>query len=872
VVSSEPLYILIVDSNEIAPSDSSLIAENDSLTSAIEDSSSMSIWDELGIKIAPDTLGAEVEYNASDSILYDIANEKLYLYGNAYLKYDAIELTAAYVVYDAVEKTLYAEGVIDSLGNMIGRPVLTENEVDYEGDKMSYNFDTRKGRISELGTTDDKGGYLRGAEVLKNEHDELFASDAYYTTCEHEDPHFKIDVDKVKVIPDKLIVTGPANLVIADVKTPLVLPFAIFPLSKGRASGVILPKYGKDRLGYNLRGGGYYWAVNDYLDLAATGDIYTNGTWKANLGSTYKVRYRYSGDIRLSYGVRNTGDRITPDFRQNKDFQVNWSHRMDPKARPNSNFSASVRFGTSSYNQNYNYYNEDVLENTYASSIAWTYNFPRSPINMSVKAGHDQNTNTGKVNIRFPQVSLGASTFYPFKAKLSKGKKQWYEKIGVTYKFNAENSVSTGDSIIFDQETIDLFRYGAKHTLNINSSYTVLKHFRLTPRFNYTERWNFSTLNQSWDETVYLPGDTVDSEILVDTLDGQIIDTENFGFNAVRDFGTGVNLSTRVYGMFNIDRGNVKAIRHVMSPSLGFSYRPDFGTDYWGYYDDLIYGNGLDIDTLIYDLTPSDWRLYGQAPKGLSSSINFSIDNNIEMKTLSAKDTVETEQKIKLLESISARTSYNVAAEEYHLAPISLSARTKILKKINLNANAIMDPYGFDEENGDRIPTYLWVQDRKLARLSSASVTIGGSFSSKELEQYVSNKGSVEELEDIYLNPDSYIDYNNPWSFNINYRLGVNRTIESATEDTITFTQQINLGTNLNITPKWKLIVSSGYDFTNQQIARSTIDIARDLHCWEMSVSASPFGSYKYYFFRINVKSAVLQDLKLSRRRDFFDF
>jgi len=310
-----------VDSNEIELSDSSLLAENDSLIATISDSTSQSIWDQLGVKIAPDTLEAAVEYNATDSIIYDIANEMLYLYGDAYLKYDRIELTAAYVVYNAQEKTLYAEGIIDSLGNITGKPVLTENEVEYEGDKMSYNFDTRKGRISDLSTVDDKGGYLRGAEVLKNEHNELFASDAYYTTCEHDDPHFKIDVDKVKVIPDKLIITGPANLVIADVKTPLVLPFAIFPLSKGRASGVILPKYAKsEQLGFGLRGGGYYWAVNDYMDLAATGDIHTNGSWKLNLGSTYKVRYRYNGNVSLNYGLINEGDRITPEFGQRRNF------------------------------------------------------------------------------------------------------------------------------------------------------------------------------------------------------------------------------------------------------------------------------------------------------------------------------------------------------------------------------------------------------------------------------------------------------------------------------------------------------------------------------------------------------------------------
>jgi len=830
------------------------------------------------INISPDALDESITYDAEDSIIYDIVNEKIYLYGDAKVIKGKIELYAEYIIFDYLKQIVSAEGKKDSLGNWVGQPFFKEGEESFGAESMSYNFKSKKGKLSQV-VTQEGEGYIRSEQVRKNEYDEMFGRHTYYTTCNHEHPHFRIESEKVKIIPNELIVTGPAKLFIDDVPTPLILPFGIFPLTEGRRSGIILPSYGRSPgLGFYLIGGGFYFGMNDYVDLAIKGDIYTRGSWKLNLLSSYKKKYKYNGRFNINFGKINNGDVIAKDFATNREFKIYWTHNEDPKAHPNSSFNASVNLGTSSYARSFTTNSNDYLANTLASSISYSNNLPRTPFNFTAAFRHSQNTGNRSVSVTLPELNVNMQRIYPFKRKVKKGKTQWFEKIGMTYRGNLKNSVEIADSLFFKKQVFDEIQNGIKHSIPINTSFNLLKYITVSPNFNYDEFWYTKSTEKTWDPTylydtisVQLYDSTItDNDSMVyeiETIYGSVNERIVSGFKSARQFNLSLSTNTRLYGILQFKKGAIRAIRHVARPSLSYNFRPNFGSDKFGYYKTV----QTSEDGSFVDYSIFEDQIYSGPSRGKSSSLVFSLDNNFEMKVKSRKDTSQQLKKVKILESLNFRTSYNFAADSLKMADISVTARATILNKIKLNYSSSFSPYTVNN-NGSKVDKFQWGENKSLARLTRMNVGINTSLSSKKKgNNNVSTRGTAEEREDVLNNLDSFIDFKIPWKISLGYNLNITRSFSSGEADD-NITQTLNATLDMNITPKWKVNIRSGYDFVRKDLAFTTIDLYRDLHCWNMSFNWVPNGNARRYEFVIRANSSMLQDLKLQRRRNWYDF
>lgn len=800
------------------------------------------------IKESPDGLDSKVTYSARDSIWYDITNQRVHLTGAAQVTYKDITLEADSIVFDWKNNIVYAIGRKDSTGKVLNRPTFTQGDRKYDANEIHYNFKTSKGKISEILTQEDEG-YIR-SEVVKRMPDEvLFGSHNVYTTCNKDHPHFYIGSSKIKVNPGKSIVSGPANLVVADVPTPLFLPFGIFPLNAKRKSGIIFPEYGEDQnRGFFLRNGGYYFGISDQVDLALTGDIYSKGSWKAVAASRFSKRYKFNGDFRMTFANERFFSNELNDYTSNKQFNVAARYNQDGKARPNSRFSATVNFGTSGFNQlfasntNFNY-----LNNTYQSSISYSQSIPYSPFNFTISADHTQSTLTHLVSVSLPTFAFNMNTIYPFRRPLSIGKERWYEKIGFSYNMNAENQVSNIDSLFFSASTIRNLQTGIRHNIPVSAPFQVFKHLTITPGFNYSEIWSLQTTRQYWNpETSIIEYDTVQ------------------GFATTRDFNFSVSTSTRVYGILKFKKGKLKAIRHVITPSIGMSYHPDFSEPQWNTYKTVQIDE--EGNTRRYSIFSNS--IYGGPGQGKSGSINFSLGNNLEMKVFSKKDTVAQTRKVKLLDALNFGGSYNLAADSLNLSVISITGRTKLIDKFDINFGTRFDPYIADS-NGRRLNQFEWDVNHRLARLTNANLSVGTNFQSK--------KGTVTELTEAqrdYLSYSTgdYISFDVPWNLNLSYSLFLQSVNSEQGDDSLTFTQTLNISGGLNLTRNWKITASTSYDFVNKEFPTATLGIYRDLHCWEMSIQWVPFGIRPSYSFVLRVKASVLQDLKLPKRSDWNEF
>lgn len=825
------------------------------------------IEDTIKLPMAVGDLTEIITYEAKDSIIYDIENEMIHLYNGSQVKYDETEISASETHFNYVKKTVTANSEKKAENEKKEKVVLLQDGKEYKGDKMVYNFESKKGKINDMLTTDDSEGFVHGEEVKINEHGELFGKNAYYTTCEHEEPHFHINVDKVKIIPDKFFVSGPANLVIADVPTPLVLPFAVFPLNmnENRSSGVIFPSYGQSPgLGFYLQQGGYYWAVNDYMDLALLGDIYTNGSWRASIASQYKMRYRYSGDLKLSIGRILQNDRITPNFIKNNEYKINWNHRQDAKARPNSTFSANVNITSSNFQRSYTTQTQRDLNNVFSSSISYNYNFPRSPFSLSTSARHSQNVNTNSFNLTLPSVNLNMSTIYPFEKKVRAGSKKWYENTKISYSGSFKNSLSTLDSLIFEKETYRNFETDITHSIPISTQFKLFKQFNLNPGIRYTEKWFFERLKHTFDKDSIPAGSETAGVLVTDTMRG---------FTQSREFSSiGLSLSTNLYGIFNFKRGKIKAIRHVLSPSISYNFLPDFSASFWKNYNEVIVNNenGM-IDTVYLS------RFIGSSTsRNQQSSLSFGLGNRFDMKVRTPKDSINKEKKIELLRSLNLNSSYNFAADSFKMANISMRASANFLNRFNLNFNSSFSPYVFDKDSNRRVDKYLLLENRQLARFNNATLTVNTNFSSSDVKDYFSDKGNESDILEINENRERFLDFNQQWNVRLSYSFGLQKLLNYSNEneiDSIAISQNnLNVTFDLNLTDKWKISGGSGYDFVQKEVTYTNLNITRDLHCWQMSFNLVPFGALRSYNFRINVKAAVLQDLKLTRVRSWYDF
>jgi LptD protein len=791
-------------------------------------------------------LKEKVNYSASDSMLIDQINQKAYLFNNAVVLYDGLTLKAGYIEIDFGKSVMYATTIKDSAGKDSQKPYFEQGEDKFTAGGIHYNFKTKKGKITDV-ITQQGEGYIHGKSIKKDTNNVYYVGNGEYTTCDLEHPHFYIGAKKIKIIPDDKIITGPAVLWIADIPTPLAIPFGYFPNKKGRASGVIFPTYGEStNLGFFLRDGGFYIGTNEHIDMALLGDVYSNGSFGAKINSNYKKRYRYGGGVNLSYSRFIEGDVTLPNSTTRNDFFVRWTHTQDPKSRPNSRFSANVNAGSSSFNKYNGSVTGDYLSNTFQSNIAYSKTFVGTPFTFSANARHSQNTITKKVDISLPELALTMNRLYPFKNK-NRVRVKWYDKIGLSPSLNARNDINSTDTTLFTNQTLYKMRNGVRFNMPISTSFNVLKYFVFTPTINTASNLYFQTINKRYDSNV--------NYIFTDTV---------IGAKVANDFSVSSGLSTRIYGNYYFKTKRLKQIRHVIAPTLSASYRPDFSESQYGYYRSV----QSDAEGTLKQYSIFEQGIYGGPQAGKSGLVGFNMNNSLEAKIRHATDSGNVDTKLPLLESFNMGCSYNLAATSYNWSAISFSGNTRLFKIINVNASASLDPYQIDSV-GNRVEKFEWDNGR-IGRLTNSTMSLSTNFHSKEgtsTKPKTSAAGTADELDYINNHPEAYIDFNIPWSLNVYYNLNY-----SAYGLTKTTTQSVSFNGDVSLTKKWKIGVTSGYDFTQKQVTLTSVNVYRDLHCWEMRFNWVPFGFRQSFSLDINVKSSVLRDLKLSRRKGWQDF
>ncbi len=831
--------------------------------------------DTLAQKISKDELNARVEYKAKDSTIFDLAHKKVFLYGNAVINYDDINLQAAFVEIDFEKNEVYATGMPDSTGKMAGLPVFKQGDQSFKSRILRYNYKSKKGFINKV-MTEDGNGYLHGETVKKEGDDVINISKGSYTTCDlEENPHFEFRYNKSKVIPKKRIVTGPAYLVVEQVPTPLMIPFGFFPNRQGQRSGIILPTFGESaERGFYFEGGGYYFYINDYLDFKVVADIYTLGSWAVRPSFRYKKRYKYTGSANIGYAINITGTEGAPDYTKQRDFKIQWSHQQDPKARPRSTFSADVNIVSSTFNHYNPSTTQDYLSNTFQSSIAYQTSFGDKYF-LTINASHNQNTLTKVVTVTLPELSFSINRFNPFDSKKRVGPAKWYNNISMNYNLNAKNTVTTGDSIILTPQALDLMQNGIRHSLPISSPVKLLKYFNWTNSIGINDRMYFQSYRKYWSYDTLISGsDTTIGYVARDTIPG---------FNNLFDYSFSSSLTTKLYGMIQFGKKfPINAIRHVFTPTISFSYKPDFGTDFWGYYDSYIDTIGREIYYSKYE-----GAVYGAPTAGKSNLISFNFANNLEMKIRSRKDTITGTKKMGLIDNFTISFSYDFARDSLNWSPVSLSGRTRLFKNLDISYRSQLDPYILDSTGTRNLNRTEWSVNHRLLRLRQTNwaVSLNYRVNSNDIgkkgekktpapKPEVPKAGQEAEMEEIKLNPDDYIDWSIPWDLNFSYTFNytvVRNYKDYVLDKTSTIVQTLGVNGNISVTPKWKIGFMTGWDFVHNDLSYTSISIYRDLHCWEMRFNWIPIGYQKSWNFTINAKASILQDMKLNKKKDFRD-
>ena len=780
----------------------------------------------------------EIKQFAEDSLKLSINDKKAYLYGNAKIEYKNTTITASYIEIDWDENTIYASFTKDSTGNKIGRPLFTEENESFTAEEITYNFKTKKCSVKKI-TTQEGEGYILGQTVKKVTDDIFYLHKGDYTTCDAEKPHFSIRANKIKIIPGEKIITGPAYLTFFGIPTPLFFPFGYFPNNDKKSSGIIVPSYGESaNMGFFLKDGGYYFTLSDKIDLSLKSDIYTQGSWNLKSLLRYKNRYKYNGNFNLSYGNMKNSYIGFPDYSEKKDFHVKWSHKQDQKANPSLTFSANVEAGSSTYHRNNSYNDDDYLKNTMSSNISlsksWNDGFFNN-LNLSLR--HSQNTSNNNISLTLPDISLNSKRVYPFKLLGSSVKQQWHDKISIKYGMTTKNTISTHEDSLFHYTALTKFRNGMKHNIPISTSIQVFKHFNLTPSLNLTERWYLNQIEKTWNQH--------DSTVTTDTI-------HKFTRGHDYNFSTGIN--TKIYGLIEFEKSNIAAIRHVISPSISFSYNPDFSKEKYGYYKTVQKNADGEIET--YSIMKNG--IYGSPSNRENGNINFSLGNILEMKIKNKKDTAEAFKKIKLIESLGISSSYNIFLDSLNFTNIKLNARTRLLDIFDITFSSDYDPYITNSDKTNRINQFEFATNKRLARLKSFTTSIGLNISDGDFNPEKEN--NKEENETDF--------YAIPWSLSAHYALTYDKKHNiAAFADT---TQSLTFSGNLKITKNWKIGFRSGYDFDEKELTYSSVDVYRDLHCWEMLFNWIPLGYHQSYTLTIRVKAAVLRDLKYEKKKDWF--
>lgn len=819
--------------------------------------------DTFQVRMSPDSIDAPVTFKAEDSMILDIPAQKIYIYNKAQVAFKDVKLEAAVIQLDQPSQILTAYSVKDSVGMPAGVPAFTQGESAFTSDTIRYNFKTQRGLT--IGTYTQEGEmFIYGEKVKRIDPQTFFAEKARFTSCNYDTPHFAFRTRRVKFISEKLAVTGFVRPEFEGVPIPIGLPFGLFPLKTGRRTGILAPQpVVNEQLGFGLEGLGYYKTFGEYWDATVRANIYSYGSWNLFLTPTYRKRYRYNGGFNLSYMNNQLGFKGDPDFRPaTRNFALRWNHTVDGKARPGQSFSASVNIATSLFNQFFPNNAQQNFDNSLNSSIAYQKTWAGKPFNLTLSANHNQNTLQRVYNISLPDAGFTVNTIFPFQRKNPVGAPKWYEKLGVAYNGSFFNRFSFIDSNFSWQHLLDTFDWGARHSIPIQLSLPAMGPFQVGPAISYSEVWHSRSFLRSWD-----------------AVNKRVQTTTERGFFRERQMSVGLNVSTALFGTKNFKRTHgVQAIRHVVRPTIGFSYVPDINRNRWYQVQVDTLGNRLWFDRL-------NGATATQIPDFRSANLSFVLDNNLEMKVRKKGDTTEEgSKKVRLIDGFGLNGNYNILRDSFNLSDFQFYLRSNFFEKINLTASANISPYQQDAQ-GRLINRYMWQGNRfSLGRFTGGFVSISTDFKSKpkdekkaaERQQLLRNRRNdldeaSREMGMIQNNPEEFADFNVPWSINLGYALNFTRVPRpNFSGFTTQLNQSINFNGDFNLTEKWKVMYQGNFDIQARKIQFLTTSITRDLHCWQMSLNVTPVGIMRSFNISINAKSQLLRDLRINRSRFFY--
>lgn len=832
------------------------------------------------VRKSKSALEEPVSYSAKDSITFDYTNSRAHLFGGSQVNYQNLQLTADDISLSLDSSLVHASGRPDSTGAIQGKPLFKQGEDEYEPDRISYNFKTRKAFISNVYTQEGEG-FMQSREGKRDSSGVMYVQNGKYTTCDAEHPHFYVSLTRAKMHPGKNVIFGPAYLVVEDVPLPLAIPYGFFPFSSSYKSGFIMPTYGDETTrGFYLRDGGYYFAINDKVDLKVLGEFYTKGSWGLSAQTNYKKRYRFGGNFYFSYQNTKEGEKNMPDYSVSKSFKLTWSHRQDAKANPTQSFSASVNFATSSYERNNltSMYNpESYTQSTRTSSVSYSKSFSKVGLTLSGTFNLSQNMRDSSISVTLPTLSISQSRFNPFKRKKAAGKERWYEKIAMSYTGTLANSINTKEDKLFHSSLVKDWRNGMRHQVPISASFSVLNYINVTPSFTFTDRMYTHKVMQGWD--------TERQDVQRDTV---------YGFYNVYNYNMSISANTKLYGMYRpmpwFGGKKIAAIRHVFTPTVSFSYAPDFSQSRFGFYDSYVKtdANG-NVSTVRY--SPFSGMMYGTVGQGMTGSVTMDVANNIEMKVRTDKDSTGY-RKISLIDELGGSLSYNMAAKRRPWSDLNLRARIKLTKKYTYSMNAVFATYAYEKDENGRV--YVgdhteWSRGR-FGRFQGTAQNISYSISNETFRKLFGKKHSTttsddeldEELDEEEetdptmqnvdpdrkkgktganqesngdVDEDGYLKFSLPWSINIGYGITIRENTQGRFNDKrmrypYKLSHTLNFSGNIRISEGWNINFSSGYDFNMHKLSMTTASLSRDLHCFQMSCSMviSPYTSYNFTF------------------------
>lgn len=829
-----------------------------------------------------------VKYSAQDSMTFDVANKMFYLYNQSKVEYGAMKLQAKVLDLNWTTNIVNARPLEDSSGKMDGIPLMEQGNEKYQAQRIKFNFKTKKGIITGI-VTQQGEGYIQGERVKRLPNEEMFVRNARYTTCNLAEPHFHIAAPKIKLIPNDKIITGPFNLNIGGAPTPLGFLFGLFPVPEKQSAGIIVPVYGESiERGFFLRNGGFYFPVGDYAGVKLLGEIYSKGSYGFSTLTNYKVRYKFQGNLNFRFNRRLNGQEGFEDVQQ--DYWIDWQH--SPLSSGSSVFNASVNLGSTDYNTLNSFVTTNYLSSSFNSNVSYYKQFQGTPFNMTMAATSTQSNVTDArgirrttMNVTLPSVVLNMNRIYPFRREGQLGNR-WWHKINFNWQANAQNQLTNaaqaplsvpGANILnnridttvpFNGQNwnvlFDRGRFGVQHTIPISTTIQAFKFFNLSPNITYTEVWSTRQVNYRY--------------VNENNRQGLVVDTVNQFGRAGWFSGFGLATNTRLYGTYFVRKGNLEAIRHTLLPSFGINFSPNYADRGWGIYKRVqADSTGREVTYNPFVLSP-----YGVVGAGRSANLSFGLSNTIEAKvrkkqTDSTKADKKAFEKLTLIDNLSILGSYNMLADSFKLSNLQVTARTRLFNKIDINAGATFDPYGRVDIEGtgrQRRVDNIVVGRQGLGYLTSANLAVSTALTPEGLGLTPkTRKRGLDKLDDqtaqfINANPDLYVDFNIPWTLSLNYNFTWSRPINAERASVV---QVLTFNGDVNITENWKIGGSSGYSFEEKGFSYTNINIYRNLHCWEIRFNWIPYGFRQSYNIDINVKASVLQDLKLSRRRSWYD-